>query len=257
MRTPLLLLLFPATLSAQGRCIDSLGGANWRAIPLRSAVVAPVPGERDIDRYTAGILPLVAAEYHDPTERLQASARMITVPSEAERRAITAAVQVTFGRDGKLLGAALSQSSGIAMVDSAIMEAVRAAGSRKGFGRVPRKFRGDTLAVTLAVSDRHPASTRSEPLGNFSTSYLVADVPPRIRSMPPARAARNKRGNKVVLAATVNAAGRVVPGTIRVISTTDSTLVPIARRSFEQTTFRPGTKNGCPAEADIRLNFPF
>ena len=245
------------SLQAQRRCTDSLSGASWRSTPLRAVVQAPAGGERDIDRYVDGILPLLAQQYHDPSEAEQGGAAMISVPPESERSPLGAELRVTFDRNGRLLHAEVTRGSGIARVDSAIVLAARAAGSGRGFGKAPRKFRGDTLSVTIAISDRHPNGPRVAPLGTWSTSYLVADVPPRIRSMPAARAPRSKRGKSVMLAGTVNSAGRVVPGSIRVVSTTDSTLIPVARRSFEQAVYRPGTRNGCPAESHIRMNFPF
>ena len=251
------LLLIPSLLQAQARCVDSLGGASWRSTPLRTVVVAPPRGERNIERYVDGILPLLAQHYHDPTERLQASATMISVPPEAERAAITAELRVRFDRNGRVIGAQLTHGSGIAPVDSAILAAAREAGLGRGFGKAPRKFRGDTLEVTIAISDRHPATLRSAALGNWSTSYLVADVPPKIKTMPPARAPRGRRGRQVMFAATVNSAGRVVPGSIRVVQTNDSSLIAVARRSLERSVYRPGTKNGCPAESYIRQNFPF
>ena len=257
MRRLALLLLIPSWLQGQSRCTDSLAGASWRSTPLRVAVTTPPRGERDIERYMDGVVSLLAQHYRDPSAALQRPGSMISVPGEGERRPISGEVTVTFDRKGQLLAARLTRGSGIAAVDSAILAATREAGSGRGFGKVPRKFRGDTLVATLAISDRHPASAHTAPLGSYSTSYLVADVPPRIRSMPPARAPRGRRGRQVMLAATVSSAGRVVPGSIRVVQTNDSSLVPIARRSLERTVYRPGTRNGCPAEAYIRQNFPF
>jgi hypothetical protein len=75
--------------------------------------------------------------------------------------------------------------------------------------------------------------------------------------MPTAHAPRGRRGREVTFAATVNSAGRIVPGSIRLVSTTDSSLIPIARASFERSTYTPGTRHGCPAEAYIRQRFPF
>ena len=56
----LLTLLLPATLHAQTRCTDPLADARWRSTPLTAMISAPVPGERDVDRYVTGILPLLA-----------------------------------------------------------------------------------------------------------------------------------------------------------------------------------------------------
>lgn len=257
MRRLALLLLTPSLLHAQSRCTDSLAGANWRSTPLRVLVVSPARGERDIDRYVDRALPLLAEHYRDPSTDLRREGAMVSVPAEAERTPIGAEAVVTFDRNGRLLAARLTRGSRIAAVDSALLRAMREAGSGRGFGKAPRKFRGDTLSLTLAISDRHPASAHTAPLGSYSTSYLVADVPPRIRTMPPARAPRGRRGRQVVLAATVNAAGRVVPGSIRVVQTNDSSLIAVATRSLERSVYRPGTKNGCPAESYIRQNFPF
>lgn len=255
------LLLVPSLLSAQGRCVDSLGGANWRSTPLRALVTSPAPGERDADRYADQILPRLAQRFHDPTERLQASARMISVAAEGERIPVAATLRLRLDRNGRLLSTVLTAGSGNAALDSSIVEAAQQAAGERGFGKAPRKFRGDTLEIVIAISDRHPNGPRVAPLGNVSSSYLVADVPPRIRSMPPARAPRSYRpirgGRPVMLAATVNSQGRVVPGSIRVISAADTALVPIARRSLERSVYRPGTRNGCPAESYIRQNFPF
>jgi hypothetical protein len=219
--------------------------------------VAPAAGDRGVDRYVAGILPLLAQHYRDPSADLQREGAMISVPAEGERAPISAEAVVTFDRKGTLLNARLTRGSGIRAVDSALLRAARAAGSGRGFGKAPRKFRGDTLSLTLAISDRHSPAAHTAPLGSYSTSYLVADVPPRIRTMPPARAPRGRRGRQVMLAATVNAAGRVVPGSIRVVQTNDSSLIAVATHSLEQSVYRPGTKHGCPAESYIRQNFPF
>lgn len=261
MRRLLLLIFVPGVLHAQRRCVDSLGGANWRSTPLRTVVTCPAPGERDADRYADRILPLLAQRFHDPTERLQASARMISVAPESERAPVAATLRLRLDRKGRLLSTTLLQRSGNAALDSSIVAAARQAAGERGFGKAPRKFRGDTLEVVIAISDRHPAGPRVAPLGNVSSSYLVADVPPRIRSMPAARAPRGYRpirgGRPVLLAATISSKGRVVPGSIRVLSAADTALVPIARRSLERAVYRPGTRNGCPAESYIRQNFPF
>ena len=182
---------------------------------------------------------------------------MLAVPPIHARPEIRGTMTITLDRNGKVLRAEVTQGSGVRSLDSAFVRAVREAGTGRGFGKAPRKFRGDTLSVTIGISDRAPAAPRTEPLGSYSTSYLVADVPPRIRSMPPARAPRGRRGREVTLAATVSAAGRVVPGTIRVVSTNDSSLIAVARSSLERSVYRPGTRNGCPAESNIRQRFPF
>ena len=220
-------------------------------------VTAPVRGERDVDRYVAGIVPLMAQSFRDPVSATMPATAMVVVPTVAERESIQAIVALSFDRNGKVLAVSLAHPSGNAKLDSALVLAARGAGGGKGFGRVPRKFKGDTLRATVEVSDRFPASPTVAPLGSTSTPYLVADVAPRLRSMPAAHAPRGRRGREVTLAATVNSAGRIVPGTIRLVSTNDSSLVPIARASFERSTFTPGTNHGCPAEAYIRQRLPF
>lgn len=253
------LLLLPAALQGQARtrCTDPLADARWRSTPLVTMVSAPTPGDRDVDRYTAAMLPLLAQGFRDPAASAMPSTAMVVVPSEAERTPVQATITVDFDRSGKVLGATLSHPSGDAKLDSAFVLAARSAGAGKGFGRVPRKFKGDTLHVTVAISDRFPPSPRVVPLGSISTPYLVADVAPRLRSMPTAHAPRGRRGREVTFAATVNSAGRIVPASIRLVSTNDSSLVPIARASFEKSVYSPGTKHGCPAEAYIRQRFPF
>ena len=61
----------------------------------------------------------------------------------------------------------------------------------------------------------------------------------------------------MTFAATVNSSGRIVPASIRLVSTNEPSLVPIARASFERSVYTPGTKHGCPAESYIRQRFPF
>lgn len=251
------LILLPTLLHAQTRCVDSLAGASWRSTPLMATVTAPPPGQRDADRYLAGMLPRLAQSFRDPNAADIQSGVMGTIQPVDVRPEIAGTMSITLDRDGRVLGARMTASTGVARLDSGIVRAALRVGDGRGFGKAPRKLRGDTLTITLAVSDRAPAGPRTAPLGSYSTSYLVANVPPRIRQMPPARAPRGRRGREVTLAATVNSVGRVVPGSIRVVSTTDSTLVPIARRSLERSTYRPGTRNGCPAESYIRQRFPF
>ncbi len=253
----LLTLLLPAALQAQVRCIDPLADARWRSTPLMAMTSAPVPGERDVDRYLAGIVPLLAQSFRDPAAAVMPSGAMVVVPAAGERDPVQATLTISFDRSGKLLGAALSRPSGDAKLDSAFVLAARNAGAGRGFGRVPRKLRGDTLRVTIAISDRFPSSPQILSIGSRSTPYLVADVPPRLRSMPPAHAPRGRRGREVTLAATVNSAGRIVPATVRLVSTNDSSLVPIARASFVRSVYTPGTRHGCPAESYIRQRFPF
>lgn len=255
----LLVLLLPATLQAQARssCTDPLADARWRSTPLVTMISSPTPGERDVDRYAAGMLPLLAQGFRDPAAGSMPATAMVVVPSESERTPIQATITIDFDRSGKVLGARLSHPSGDAKLDSAFVLATRSAGGGRGFGRVPRKFKGDTLHVTVAISDRFPPSPRVVPLGSVSTPYLVADVAPRLRSMPTAHAPRGRRGREVTFAATVNSAGRIVPASIRLVSTNDSSLVAIARASFERSVYTPGTKHGCPAESYIRQRFPF
>ena len=254
-----LLLLLPAVLQAQARsrCSDPLADARWRSTPLVTMVSSPTPGERDVDRYTAAMLPLLAQGFRDPAGASMPPTAMVVVPPEEERQPVQATITIDFDRSGKVLGTLLAHPSGDPKLDSALVLAARNAGAGRGFGRVPKKFKGDTLHVTVAISDRFPASPRVVPLGSTSTPYLVADVAPRLRSMPTAHAPRGRHGREVTFAATVNSAGRIVPGSIRLVSTNDSSLVPIARASFERSVYTPGTKHGCPAEAYIRQRFPF
>lgn len=254
-----LILLLPATLQAQARsrCTDPLADARWRSTPLTAMISAPTPGERDIDRYVTGIVPLLAPGFRDPAADAMPIGAMVVVPAAAERDPIQATLTIAFDRSGKVLAATLPHPSGDARLDSAFVHAARNAGAGRGFGRVPRKFRGDTLHVTISISDRFPPSPRVVSLGTSSTPYLVADVPPRLRSMPAAHAPRGRRGREVTFAATVNSAGRIVPASVRLVSTNDSSLVPIARASFVRAAYTPGTKHGCPAESYIRQRFPF
>ena len=181
---------------------------------------------------------------------------MASVGTEEERTAVRGTVDLRLDRDGRVLDVRMATTTGAAILDSAILTAARSAERGRGYGKVPRKFRGDTLRFTIQVGDRDlPAGAAS--LGTLSSSYLEADVPPRILVMPPARAPRGRRGREVTLAATVTKTGTIVPASIRVVSTNDSTLIPIARASLERTTYRPGTRNGCPAESYIRQKFPF
>jgi hypothetical protein len=244
-------------LHAQARCVDPLAGASWRSTPLTARIESPAPGERAVDRYVTGFLPLLGQSFHDPNAGSMRDGAMVTVPPAEGRAEIRATMTVTLDRNGRVLSAQLSAGTGIAKLDSALVQGVRGAGNGRGFGKAPRQFRGDTLSVTIGIFDRAPAAPRTAALGSYSTSYLVADVPPRIRTMPPARAPRGRRGREVTLAATVSAEGRVVPGTIRVVSTNDSSLIAVARNSLERSVYRPGTKNGCPAESNIRQRFPF
>jgi hypothetical protein len=245
-------------LHAQARCTDPLADAHWRSTPLSAMVTAPAPGERDVDRYATGIVPLLAQSFRDPAAATMPSTGALGVIASLEERApVRATLALTFDRNGKVLAATLPHPTGAAKLDSAIVLAARGAGGGRGFGKVPRKFRGDTLHVTIEISDRFAESSMIAPLGSTSTPYLVADVAPRLKTMPAAHAPRGRRGREVTLAATVNSTGRIVPGSVRLVSTNDSSLVPIARASFERSTYTPGTKHGCPAESYIRQRFPF
>ena len=64
----LLLLLLPAALQAQARssCTDPLADARWRSTPLVTMISSPTPGERDVERYVTGMLPLLAQSFRDP-----------------------------------------------------------------------------------------------------------------------------------------------------------------------------------------------
>jgi hypothetical protein len=221
-------------------------------------VTTPVHGERDVDRYVARIVPLLAQSFRDPAAAAMPSTGALGVIASLDQRApVRATLAITFDRNGRVLAATLPHPSGDVKLDSAIVLAVRGAGAGRGFGKVPRKFKGDTLHATIEVSDRFPESPMIASLGSTSTPFLVADVAPRLKTMPAARAPRGRRGREVTLAATINSAGRIVPGTVRLVSTNDSSLVPIARASFERSTYTPGTRHGCPAEAYIRQRFPF
>jgi hypothetical protein len=251
-------LLLPVALQGQARCTDPLADAHWRSTPLSAMISAPAQGERDVDRYVAGIVPLLAQSFRDPAAAAMPAAGALGVVAALEERTpIRATLAITFDRNGKVLGAALSLPTGDAKLDSALTLAARGAGGGRGFGKVPRKFKGDTLHVTIEISDRFPGSPMVSALGTTSVPYLVADVAPRLKSMPTAHAPRGRRGREVTLAATVNSAGRIVLSTVRLVSTNDPSLVPIARASFERSTYTPGTRHGCPAESYIRQRFPF
>lgn len=255
-----LLLAAPAPLLAQARCTDPLDGASRHLTPLSLSVTAPAAGERDRDRYVDSLISAFGRGYFDPGAAEGGSTGGFvvtgTVVDTSLRDPIHATLELALRRDGHALGAAMITSSGKPALDTALLRAATAAGGPAGYGKVPRKLRGDTLRFVLQVDDRDaPAGARS--FGALSVPYLEADVPPRIRVMPPARAPRGHHGKRVVLAGTVGANGRVQAPTIRVVSSEDSVLTPIARTAFSHTLFRPGTKHGCPAEATIRQVFPF
>ena len=253
-------LAIPTILHAQQRCTDPLAGASRHITPLTLVVTSPAAGERDRDRYVDSIISAFGRGYFDPgtpqEEATNGSMVMGTVVDTALRDPIHATLELTLRRDGHPLGAAMITRSGKPALDTALLRAATAAGGPAGYGKVPRKLRGDTLRFVLQVDDRGaPAGARS--FGSLSVPYLEADRPPRILMMPPARAPRGHHGKKVVLVGTVGANGRMQAPTIRVISSEDSVLTPIARASFAATRFRPGTRHGCPAEATIRQVFPF
>jgi len=257
----MLLCLLPAAAQAQkarstSRCADTLAGAHWRLTPLSATVTDPAPGERDRDRYVTALLQKLGSAYRDPhATLLPAQGGAIVTPLE-QRAAIESTLELVVDKNGKVRSARIAETSGSAALDTALVTAVRSADQGRGYGRPPRKLGRDSVRFTLRVADRDlPADALS--IGGVASSYLVADVPPRIRLMPPARASQRARGKEVVLAGTVDAHGRMIRSTIRVVSTTDSTLIPIARRSMEQTTFYPGTYRGCPAESPIRFPFKF
>lgn len=255
-RLLLCLVLTPAAVHAQRGCADSLAGAKWRQVPLVASITAPAPGQRDRDRYVAAILQALPQGYLDPGADAMPTGTMGIVQPLDQRAPIHATIALSLDRNGHPIDARVTHPSGDPALDIALLQAVRIVGGPAGLGKVPRKLRGDTVRFTIAIDDRD-APPGAEALGALSSSYLVADTPPRIRSMPPARAPRGHRGKQVVMSGTVGPSGTLIPGTIQVVSTTDPALVPIARSSFERALFRPGTKHGCPAEATIRQVFRF
>lgn len=262
MKLPLLpcLILVPVVAQGQQRCVNPLAGAHWRQTPLVAHVSTPAAGDRDRDRYVATLLQGMASMYADPaTPTVSAGGGMVVMGAiwpEAERPPRHAELEVGVDRRGHAVAARLLSSSGLAALDTALLDAVRAGGSGDGYGKMPRKLRGDTVNFTIVVDDRG-APANAVPLGVLSSPYLIAQRPPVIRSMPPARAPRGHGGKQVVLGGTVGADGHLIPATIRVVSSSDSLLIPIARASFEKALFRPGTHHGCPAEATIRQVFRF
>jgi hypothetical protein len=256
----LLAFALPTILHAQQRCTDPLAGASWRLTPLTVAVTTPGAGDRDRDRYVESVLSAFGRGYFDPgAAQITSTSGMVvagTVADPGIRDPIHATLDLAIDRNGRALDARMVARSGKPALDTALMRAATAAGGPTGYGKVPRKLRGDTLHFLLQVDDRGaPSDARA--FGALSSPYLQADVAPVIRRMPPARAPAGHHRKRVVLAGTVGADGRVVAPTIRVVSSEDSVLTPIARASFEHTLFRPGTKHGCPAEATIRQVFPF
>lgn len=255
MRFAFCVFLVPSLAQAQARCTDSLAGARWRATPLSATVTEPAAGEKDRDRYVRELLGKFAVAYRDPADPLKRPGAMSVVAIPEQRQAVHGAMEVAVDRNGRVIEARITTSSGDRRLDSAWVTAALGADQGRGFGRLPRKLRGDTVRFALTVADRGLPEGATH-VGTVSRSFLDADVAPRIRTMPTARAPRGHRG-EVVLAGTVGSNGRLMPGSIRVVSATDSALIPPARRSFEGTIYRPGTYHGCPAEATIRQVFPF
>lgn len=256
----LLALALPALLQAQRRCVDPLAGASRHVTPLVASVATPAAGDHDRDRYVDALLGAFARGYFDPGAAEVASTSAFVVAGAVEdtslRDPVHATIDLAIDRGGHPFDARLVASSGKPALDTALLRAATAAGGPAGYGKVPRKLHGDTLHFILRIDDRG-AAAEAQPIGALSIPYLEADTPPRIVSMPPARAPRGHHGKRVVLAGTVGADGRVRAGTIRVVSSEDSVLTPIARASFAGTRFRAGTRHGCPAEATIRQVFPF
>jgi len=259
LRSVLLLpLLLPASLQAQARsrCTDSLADAHWRQSPLTAGVIAPPSGDRDQERYAVRVLGALPTGFIDPGADRMPTTAVGVVPSLAEREPIHATLVLDLDRNGRHLAARLSRSSGNRELDAAILQSGLIIGGITGLGKVPRKLRGDTIRFTIQIDDRDPPP-HTIPYGTLSSAYLVADVAPRLKSMPTAHAPRGRRGREVTFAATVNSSGRIVPASIRLVSTNDPSLVPIARASFERAVYTPGTRHGCPAESYIRQRFPF
>lgn len=258
MKRLLLFSLLPAAAGAQAphRCVDSLAGALWRQTPLMASVTDPSPGDRDRDRYVAGLLQALPRGYVDPgADNKPAMAVGYVQPADL-RTPVHATLVIALDRNGHVLDVQMTHPTGKPALDAALRQAALLAGGSAGLGKMPRKLRGDTVRFTIAIDDRD-APAGAVAFGALSSAYLEADTPPRIVSMPPARAPRGHRGKRVVLAGTVGADGHVQAPTVRVVSSTDSILTAVARSSFERTLFRPGTKHGCPAEATIRQVFPF
>lgn len=257
---PLFILAFPPAVHAQQRCTDPLDGASRHITPLTVTVTAPAAGERDRDRYVDSVISAFGRGYFDPgASQLAATSSFVVAGNVVDtslRDPVHATLELAIGRNGQPIAARVISASGKPALDTALLRAATAAGGEKGYGKVPRKLPGDTLRFVLQVDDRG-APTGARPFGSLSVPYLEAQVPPRIRTMPPARAPRGHHGKRVVLAGTVGSNGRVLAPTIRVISSDDTVLTPIARASFAHTLFSPGTRHGCPAEATIRQVFPF
>lgn len=257
----LLFLVIPVTAQAQSRrtaprCTDTLVGAQWRLTPISATVSEPAAGDRDRDRYLVALLQKVGTGYRDPNGTHIPTDGVVTVTPLEQRRALEAGVELLLDKDGKVLHARISRGSGSPSLDSALVLAARNGAGARGYGRPPRAMRRDTIRLALRFADRD-LPTDAVRIGGIATSYLLADVPPRIREMPPARAPRSARGKEVVLAGTVDQRGRVIPSTIRVVSAADSSLITAARKRMEGTTFHPGTFHGCPAESPIRFPIKF
>ena len=195
---------------------------------------------------------------------------------------IASEASLTVGQDGQLIGIALTQSSLVARVDSALLSALRTAVESGGVlpPSVHRIVKPLTIFVALSVGpsterelgpeaapQERPVMPRRRtvelplrlldlPVKRFS-AMVKSDLERSTRVAYPADLGRAQWEGDVDLEYVVGKNGTVVPGTIRVIGGTERRFVATAIEALKGTRFVPAEIDGCPVSVLVlqRLSF--
>ena len=189
---------------------------------------------------------------------------------------------VTVGPDGQLVGLALTQSSLVASVDSALLSAVRLALGNGGV--LPPSVHAIHKPLTMYVGlrlippSRQPPPPEPEPAERpVIPLRRTVQIPVRLLDLPvkrfsrvaqmdekrlapasyPAELGRAKWDGDVDLEYVVSDAGVVIPNTIRVIGGTERRFAAAAIEGLKGTGFFPAEIDGCPVSMLVQQRVSF
>jgi len=136
---------------------------------------------------------------------------------------------------------------------------VQAADSTGDLSMTPAAFHASKRPIELGVVASTDAVPQALPFALWKTSVEVLETPPATRLGMfldyPSLAAANGSQGTVKTQFIVDAAGRVEPGSVRVLRSNDVEFNRTTIRSIEATTFRPGLSRGCPVRVLLQIDF--
>jgi hypothetical protein len=162
--------------------------------------------------------------------------------------------------DGRLAALSWEPRTGSPDVNRALVRAARRADSLRLLEPLPRELRGVPVGLRLAVASGPPDTLSAWRIGGVVLPYVPVDEAPRLqpgwrRPAWPDVSLWAQAGDSVAIDFVIGADGRVVTGSIRLLSGTWREFADQAVASASTFRFTPARSAGCPVPLRYRFTF--